>query len=98
MLVRQVRIFSAVRLRPPGFLEEEMKSAIYSLQVQMSPVFGQATDYSGYVNSSGHVIWGPTVDSPDHSPLLGWSEEDKTKSCEGFTESTRSTVASFPEP
>ena len=51
----------------------------------------------GYVNTSGKVIWGPTVGSPDHAPLLGWSEQDKVRSCEGLPESTRKTVATFPE-
>ena len=51
----------------------------------------------GYVNTSGKVIWGPTVGSPDHAPLLGWSEQDKVRSCEGLPESIRKTVATLPE-
>ena len=50
----------------------------------------------GYVNTSGKVIWGPSAESPDHAPLLGWSEEDRIKSCEGVPETIKKTIASFP--
>lgn len=50
----------------------------------------------GYVLTSGKVIWGPTPESPDHGPLLGWSEEDEEKSCEGVPDLLRQRVASFP--
>ncbi len=49
----------------------------------------------GYVTTSGQVIWGPT-ESPDHAPLLGWSEEDNIRSCDGVPESIKKTIASFP--
>ena len=51
----------------------------------------------GYVNTSGKVIWGPTVGSPDHAPLLGWSEEDKVRSCQGVPQAVRKAIAHFPE-
>jgi len=51
----------------------------------------------GYVNTSGKVIWGPTIGSPDHWPILGWSEKDKVKSCEGVPQTVRKAVADFPE-
>jgi WG containing repeat len=50
----------------------------------------------GIVNSSGKVIWGPSPEAPDHAPLGGWSEDDKTRSCEGVAESVQKTIASFP--
>jgi hypothetical protein len=52
----------------------------------------------GIVNTSGKVIWGPIAESPDHRPLLGWSEEEKAKSCEGIPEQIKYRIATFPEP
>jgi hypothetical protein len=51
----------------------------------------------GYVNTSGKVIWGPTVGSPDHAPLIRWSEEDKVRSCDGVPQAVREAIACFPE-
>lgn len=51
----------------------------------------------GYVNTSGKVIWGPTVGSPDHAPILGWSEEDKVRSCEGLSQAVREAITQFPK-
>lgn len=51
----------------------------------------------GYVNSSGKVIWGPIKESPEHAPILGWSEEDKVKSCEGLPQAIREAVKRLPE-
>ena len=51
----------------------------------------------GYVNTSGNVIWGPVRGSPDHAPILGWSERDRVQSCQGVSDATRNTVASFPK-
>ena len=51
----------------------------------------------GYVNTSGDVIWGPIRGSPDHAPILGWSERDRVQSCQGVSDATRNTVASFPK-
>jgi len=59
--------------------------------------FWTADDVFGYVNTSGKVIWGPTAGSPDHAPILGWSEEDKAKSCEGVPPAVRELVAHFPD-
>ena len=51
----------------------------------------------GYVNTAGKVVWGPTVGSPDHAPLLGWSEEDKVRSCYGVSQTDREVIAHFPK-
>ncbi len=51
----------------------------------------------GYVNSSGKVIWGPADGTPDHPPLLGWSDEDKADSCQGISEAVKAAVARLPE-
>lgn len=79
----------------PGFLTGDEESSLFIAPADVSR-FWTSDGRFGYVNISGHVIWGP-ADSPDHPPLLGWSEEDKARSCEGFPESTRNAVASFPE-
>jgi len=52
----------------------------------------------GWVHESGKVIWGPNAEDPFEELVLvnGWSDEDKRKSCEGFPESIRTLVASFP--
>lgn len=50
----------------------------------------------GYVNSSGKVIWGPVEGSPDHAPLIGWSEKAKTQSCEGIPQSLKDEIAKIP--
>jgi hypothetical protein len=62
----------------------------------VAPFWGEGTRF-GYVNQSGKVIWGPEVRGPEHWPLLGWSDEEKVQSCEGFPESIRNLVASFPQ-
>jgi WG containing repeat len=49
----------------------------------------------GYVNTSGKVIWGPTVGSPDHAPILGWDDEDRARSCDGIPQDVRNMVANF---
>lgn len=58
--------------------------------------FWTKDDQFGYVLSSGKVIWGPTPESPTHPPLLGWSEEDIERSCQGVPDLLRQRVASFP--
>jgi WG containing repeat len=50
----------------------------------------------GYVRESGGIIWGPIAGSPEHPPLLGWSDRDKAASCKGIPESVRTMVARFP--
>jgi len=55
-------------------------------------------DRFGYVNLEGRVIWGPTLESPDHRPLFGWSDEGKQRSCDGMPDAVRRQVAGFPEP
>jgi hypothetical protein len=58
--------------------------------------FWTADGLFGYVNTSGKVIWGPTAESRDHWPLLGWSKKEIAKSCEGVPESVRKAIAGFP--
>jgi len=50
----------------------------------------------GYVSTSGRVIWGPIAETPDHPPILGWSQADKTQSCEGISEAVKARIAGFP--
>ena len=59
--------------------------------------FWTSDDKFGYVNTSGKVIWGPTRGSPDHWPLLGWTEEGKAESCKGIPRAMRKAVARLPE-
>ncbi len=49
----------------------------------------------GYVNPSGHVIWGPLPGGPVHVPLTGWTENDTAKSCDGFPDSAKQMIAGF---
>ena len=58
--------------------------------------FGTEDKRFGYVNSSGKVIWGPTLGTPDHAPITGWSEQGKMRSCEGISRALRERVAKFP--
>ncbi|MGD0325890.1 MAG: WG repeat-containing protein [Terriglobia bacterium] len=51
----------------------------------------------GYVDTSGKVIWGPTKESPDHAPVLGWSEQDKIASCKGLPQALQDAVIHFPQ-
>jgi len=53
-------------------------------------------NFFGYFSTSGKVIWGPNPEGPDHAPILGWSDDDKIKSCEGVPDSIQKTIASFP--
>jgi hypothetical protein len=79
----------------PGFLTGDADG----LLVADSDVsrFWTAEGTFGYVNTSGKVIWGPIAGTPDHAPILGWSEGDKTKSCEGVSPAVRELVAHFPD-
>jgi WG containing repeat len=79
----------------PGFLTGDEESNLLIAPGDVSR-FWTAEGRFGYVNTSGHVIWGPTDDSPDHPPLLGWSEEANAESCAGFPESIKNAVATFP--
>lgn len=75
-------VFSLPYAYSPGFIDGDVAR------------FWTEDQHFGYVNESGKVIWG-SAESPDEAPSQ-WSDEDKLKSCEGFPESTRSLVASFP--
>jgi hypothetical protein len=80
----------------PGFLTGDDESGLFIADTDVS-VFYTEDGKTGYVNTTGKVIWGPTAGAPDHPPLFGWSEEEKTKSCEGLPEATRSKIAGFPD-
>jgi len=80
----------------PGFLQGDEESNLFIAPGTVSR-FWTADQKFGYVNTSGRVIWGPTHGSPDHRPLLGWTDEDKAESCAGISEQMRSTIAGFPE-
>jgi len=76
----------------------------FMLEYEYSPgfVYGDVAPFwtkdghLGYVNETGRVIWGPGADACEHAPLLGWTKEDATKSCDGVAESLRRLVGSFP--
>jgi WG containing repeat len=78
----------------PGFLTGDADGML-TADTDVSR-FWTADRAFGYVDTSGRVVWGPIKESPDHPPLLGWSEKDKVASCEGVPENVRKIVASFP--
>jgi len=80
----------------PGFLTGDEESDLFIAPADISRFWTEDGNF-GYVNTAGRVIWGPADSGPDHPPLLGWSEEEKTASCTGFSESVKKTVANFPE-
>jgi hypothetical protein len=59
-------------------------------------IFWTVDSRTGYLNTSGRVIWGPARGGPDHKPLLGWTDEDKRKSCEGVPQAVREMIVRFP--
>jgi hypothetical protein len=80
----------------PGFLRGDLE---YNMSVADSLVsrFWTADRKFGYVNTSGKVVWGPSEWSPDHPPLLGWSDDEKTESCRGVSDSIKAAAARLPE-
>ena len=60
--------------------------------------FWTKTGAFGYVTTSGKVIWGPVPESPDHTPLFGWTDEDKRTSCDVVSESIREAAIKLPVP
>jgi hypothetical protein len=78
-----------------GFLKEDDESAL-DIAPAHATGFGTADGKFGYVNLAGRVIWGPVEEHPEHRPLLGWSDEDKKRSCEGIPATMKKAVASFP--
>ena len=75
-----------------GFLTGDEESNLWIADSDVSR-FWMADSRFGYVKTSGRVIWGPIGESPDHRPLLGWTEEMKAESCRGIPESTKAAVA-----
>lgn len=79
----------------PGFLTADADGML-AAETDLSR-FWTVDGAFGYVNTSGKVVWGPMPESPDHAPLLGWSEKDKVASCEAVPEQVRKAIAAFPE-
>lgn len=78
----------------PGFLTGDQESNTLVAKTDVSRFWTDDQKF-GYVNSSGKVIWGPIEGSPDHPPLLGWSEEAKAQSCESISDAMRKRIAEF---
>ncbi len=51
----------------------------------------------GYVNTSGSVIWGPTVEIPAFERIGEWSDEEKARSCEGIPDAMKAKIAALPQ-
>ena len=79
----------------PGFLTGDEESNTFVAKTDVSRFWTDDNKF-GYVNTSGQVIWGPADGSPDHTPILGWSEEENARSCKGIPESIRTKIAGFP--
>lgn len=88
-------VFSLAYIQAPGFLTGDEQSNLFIAPSDVSR-FWTADEKFGYVNLAGRVIWGPMEGSPDHPPLLGWSDEDKARSCEDVPASMRRAIADFP--
>ncbi len=80
----------------PGFLAGDEESNLLVAPSDVSLFFTRDRRF-GYVNTAGRVIWGPAKGTPDHPPLMGWSEEQVVDSCRGFPESTKRLVETFPK-
>ena len=80
----------------PGFLTGDDEDDLYIAPSDVSRFWTKDRKF-GYVNTAGRVIWGPVKSSPDHRPLLGWSEEDKVASCKDVPDEVRRRVAGFAE-
>ncbi len=89
-------VFSLAFDYAPGFLTGDEESDLLIASADVSRFWTENREF-GYVDTSGHVIWGPVDESPDHPPLFGWSEQGEAESCVGFPESTIKAIASFPE-
>ena len=80
----------------PGFLTGN-QDGLFIAPYTVSRFFTE--DYKfGYVNTSGKVIWGPVEGTPDHTPLIGWSEEMIDHSCKDVPEEIQKKIAGFPKP
>jgi hypothetical protein len=75
----------------PGFLTYDETDRLLVADARVSR-FWTADGRFGYVNTAGQVIWGPIAGSPDHPPLLGWSDEEKVESCQGVSETMKAAV------
>jgi hypothetical protein len=80
----------------PGFLGGDDESDLFIAPSDVSRFWTDAWKF-GYVDTTGRIIWGPAPESPDHPPLLGWSEKDKEASCNGIDESTRAWISRLPD-
>jgi hypothetical protein len=87
-------VFQLAFEHAPGFLTGD-DEGIFRADYDVSRFWTSDARF-GYVNTAGKAIWGPNKETPDHPPLFGWSERDKSKSCEGISQAIRETVAGFP--
>jgi len=77
----------------PGFLTSD-KDGLFLAESDVSRFWTDDNKF-GYVNKFGKVVWGPMEGSPDHPPLLGWTDEANSKSCEGIPETVRQKISTF---
>ncbi len=78
----------------PGFLTGDA-DGVLTASTDVSR-FWTSDGRFGDVNTFGRVVWGPNKESPCHDSLFGWSDEERTASCEGVPPSVRELIASFP--
>jgi len=78
----------------PGFFTGDGDANLFIAETDVSRFWTDDNKF-GYVNTMGRVVWGPTEGSPDHPPLLGWSDELNVESCKGIPESMKAAVAGF---
>jgi WG containing repeat len=77
----------------PGFLTSD-KSGLFLAESDVSRFWTDDNKF-GYVNKMGMIVWGPTEGSPDHPPILGWTDEENAKSCEGISEPIRQKISTL---
>jgi hypothetical protein len=77
----------------PGFFMSD-KDGFFLAESDVSRFWTDDNKF-GYVNKFGRVVWGPMEGSPDHPPLLGWTDETNSKSCEGISETVRQKISTF---
>src|SRR5258707_1057928 len=76
---------------PPHF------KAAYYFQQGIGLVESDAgEDLCGRINNSGKVVWGIVQVMQEDTPILGWTEEDKTQSCQGISDANKQMISGFP--
>jgi WG containing repeat len=79
----------------PGFFASD-KDGLFLAESDVSRFWTEDNRF-GYVNKAGKVVWGPIDGSPDHPPLLGWTDEANSKSCEDIPETVRLKISMFTQ-